>query len=141
MSNPIPSTSKSADTVQMASTSRTQKKIIPLQPISETCETPLGSHTSSEFKIVTKKKPKKSSKTQSANRNKIAPATASKFWAKSPTQASSSTSVTVHHKSDKNKFTSKMANLNSDSNEGTPSDTDSDLSVTSAPDPSGAHLL
>ncbi|GBN36242.1 hypothetical protein AVEN_233532-1 [Araneus ventricosus] len=134
MSNPIPSASKSADTVQMASTSSTQKKIIPLQPISETCETPLGSHTSSEFKIVTKKKPKKSSKTQSANRNKITPATASKFWAKSPTQASSSTSVTVHHKSDKNKFTSKMANLNSDSNEGTPSDTDSDLSVTSAPE-------
>ncbi|GBN97318.1 hypothetical protein AVEN_34537-1 [Araneus ventricosus] len=134
MSNPIPSTSKSADTIQMASTSSTQKKIIPLQPISETCETPLGSHTSSEFKIVTKKKPKKFSKTQSANRNKITPATASKFWAKSPTQASSSTSVTVHHKSDKNKFPSEMANLNSDSNEGTPSDTDSDLSITSAPE-------
>ncbi|GBL79200.1 hypothetical protein AVEN_92434-1 [Araneus ventricosus] len=82
VSNPIPSTSKSADPVQIASTSGTKKKIIPLQPISETCEAPLGSQTSSEFKIVKKKKPKKSSKTQSANHNKITPATSSKILGK-----------------------------------------------------------
>ncbi|GBN62979.1 hypothetical protein AVEN_125268-1 [Araneus ventricosus] len=54
MSNPIPSTSKSADPLQIASTSSTQKKIIPLQPISETCEAPLGtpSDTDSDLSVT-----------------------------------------------------------------------------------------
>ncbi|GBO20396.1 hypothetical protein AVEN_146339-1 [Araneus ventricosus] len=136
MSN-FPSTSKSPASVPIASSSLTQNKEKSPAPFSQTCEDLPASQASSEFKLVKKKKPKKP-KTQSATNNQVTPDTATKFWKTSPFKAYSS----AHHKRDKNKTNknnnensnAEIANLCSDSSRGNSSDTESDLSVTSAPE-------
>ncbi|GBN23499.1 hypothetical protein AVEN_152545-1 [Araneus ventricosus] len=103
------------------------------------------SQNASEFTIVKlKKKSKISSKNQSANNNQITTNTASKFWTTSPNNAHSSVSGNAHHKNknktDKNKTSSaKTVHSTSDASDGNSSGTDSDLTVTSAPEVSSAH--
>ncbi|GBL78442.1 putative RNA-directed DNA polymerase from transposon X-element [Araneus ventricosus] len=142
MSN-FPSTSKSPESVPIASSSVTQNKEKSPAPFSQTCEDLPASRASSEFKLVKKKKSKKPSKSQSANNNQVTPDTATKFWKTSPFKASSS----AHHKRDKNKTNknnnensnAEIANLCFDSSRGNSSDTESDLSVTSAPEVSNTQ--
>ncbi|GBN76659.1 hypothetical protein AVEN_66617-1 [Araneus ventricosus] len=127
MSN-FPSTSKSPESVPIASSSVTQNKEKSPAPFCQTCEDLPASRASSEFKLVKKKKSKKPSKSQSANNNQVTPDTATKFWKTSPFKASSS----AHHKRDKNKTNknnnensnAEIANLCSDSSRGNSSDTD-----------------
>ncbi|GBM76578.1 hypothetical protein AVEN_254405-1 [Araneus ventricosus] len=139
MSN-FPSNSKSPQPVPIASSSVTANENISPKPSSKTSKYPTALQDSSGFQIVkNKKKSKAFSKIQSVN-NQIKPDTASKFWKKSPSQTLLSAPVTAHPKSNKNKpdknetTNGKAVKLTSDSSRGNSSD--SDLSVTSAPEAS-----
>ncbi|GBM61872.1 hypothetical protein AVEN_239143-1 [Araneus ventricosus] len=140
MSN-FPSNSKSSQPVPIASSSVTANENISPQSSSKTSKFPPASKNSSGFQIVkNKKKPKAPSKSQSVNNNQVKPDTASKFWKKSPSQTLLFASVTADHKSNKNKpdknetSNAKAVNLPSDSSRGNSSDSESFLSVTSAPE-------
>ncbi|GBL97223.1 hypothetical protein AVEN_84930-1 [Araneus ventricosus] len=133
MSN-FPSASKSSEPI--ASSSATANRNFSHQSSSKTPEVSPASQDSSGFQIVKhKKKPK-----LSVSNNQVPPETASKFWKKSPSQLHLSTPVTAHLKSNKNKpdknetANGKAVNLPSDSSRGNSSDSESELSVTSAPE-------
>ncbi|GBM42979.1 hypothetical protein AVEN_184712-1 [Araneus ventricosus] len=142
MSN-FPSNSKSPQPVPIASSSVTVNETISPQPSSKTSKYPTASQDSSGFQIVkNRKKSKASSKSPSVNNNQVKPETDSKFWKKSPSQTPFSAPVTAHPKSNKNKpdqnetTNGKAVNLPSDSSRGNSSDSESELSVTSAPEAS-----
>ncbi|GBN34720.1 hypothetical protein AVEN_209367-1 [Araneus ventricosus] len=139
MSN-FPSTSKYPEPVTIASSSGTKNENILPQPRSQTSEVLPDSQDSSGVTIVNrKKKPKISSKNQSANNNQIKANTATKFWKKSPQTSATEKDKNkiLKNKTDKNKTsTDKTANSTSESSEGNSSDTDSDITVTSAPEAS-----
>ncbi|GBO26959.1 hypothetical protein AVEN_69047-1 [Araneus ventricosus] len=122
MSN-FPSNSKSPQPVSIASSSVIANENIPPKPSSKTSKYPTASQDSSGFQIVK-------------------PETASKFWKKSPSQTPFSAPVTAHPKSNKNKpdqnetTNGKAVNLPSDSSQRNSSDSESELSVTSAPEAS-----
>ncbi|GBO07702.1 hypothetical protein AVEN_137424-1 [Araneus ventricosus] len=131
MSN-FPSVTKPPKPVAISSLSSTENgKNLP-QTISQICEVPTASQDSSGFKLVKeKKKPHKSSQTQSAKNNKVKHNIASKFWKTSPSKAMSN-SRKVHHKDNTNNATSaRITNTPSDSSQGYSSDTDSDMGVNS----------
>ncbi|GBN39664.1 hypothetical protein AVEN_114666-1 [Araneus ventricosus] len=77
---------------------------------------------------------------QSANNNQITIDTASKFWKTSPNKAHSSDSGNAHHKN-KTDTSAKTVHSTSDASDGNSSDTDSDLTVTSAPDASSVGQI
>ncbi|GBN35890.1 putative RNA-directed DNA polymerase from transposon X-element, partial [Araneus ventricosus] len=141
MSN-FPSTSRSPEPVAIASSSDTKNKNILPKSSSPTTAVPPDSQDSSGFQIVkNKKKTKLSSKIQSLNDNQIKPVTASKFL-KSPSKVLLSAPIVTQHKSSKNKtdqnetYNANAVNLPSDSSRGNSSDSESDISVTSAPEAS-----
>ncbi|GBM83111.1 hypothetical protein AVEN_73107-1 [Araneus ventricosus] len=133
MSN-FPSASKSSEPI--ASSSTTPNRNTSHQSSSKTPEVSPASKDPSGFQIVqNEKKPKLSSKIQSVKNNQLKPDTASKFLKKSL-----SASVVAQDKSSKNKndinetSNANAVNLPSDSSRGNSSDSESDLSVTSAPE-------
>ncbi|GBM15379.1 hypothetical protein AVEN_270891-1, partial [Araneus ventricosus] len=78
----------------------------------------------------------------SADHNQVTPDTVTKFWKTSPFKAYSSVSVIAHGQRDKNKTENSnadTASLCSDSSRGNSSDSESDISVTSAPEVSNAQ--
>ncbi|GBO31554.1 hypothetical protein AVEN_167785-1 [Araneus ventricosus] len=137
MSN-FPSNSIVPQPVTLASSSVIANENISPKPSSKTSKYPTTSQDSSGFQIVKNKKSKASSKSQSVNNNQVTPATASKFWKKSPSPTRFSAPVPAHPKSnnnkpDQNETTNVTAvNLPSDSSRGNSSDSESELSVTSA---------
>ncbi|GBL91755.1 hypothetical protein AVEN_71392-1 [Araneus ventricosus] len=139
MSN-FPSTSKSPEPVAIASSSSTKNILV--QPSSQTSAVSPDSQDSYGFTIVKRKnKPKISSKSQSTN-NQIKTNTATKFWKKSPQTSASEKAKNkiLENKPDKQKIsTAKAANSTSDSSEEISSDTDTDLTVTSAPEASNTQ--
>ncbi|GBL91056.1 hypothetical protein AVEN_184437-1 [Araneus ventricosus] len=138
MSDPVPSTSKSPEPDTIASSYGTKNKNILPKPSSQTPAVPPDLQDSSGFTVVNrKKKPKISSKSQSANNDQIKANTATEFWKNSPQTSATEKDKNkiLKNKTHKKKIsTAKTANSTSESSEETSSDTDSDLTVTSAPE-------
>ncbi|GBL95353.1 hypothetical protein AVEN_154768-1 [Araneus ventricosus] len=111
------------------------------QSSSKTPEVSPASQDPSRFQIVkNKKKPKLSSKIQSVKNIELKPDSASKYLKKSQSKALLSASVVAQNKNSKSKTdkneisNANTVNLPSDSSRGDSSDSESDLSVTSAPE-------
>ncbi|GBN46434.1 hypothetical protein AVEN_21603-1 [Araneus ventricosus] len=90
MPNPVPSTSKSPESVTIASSSGTKNNNILPKPSSQTSAVPPDSQASSGYTVVNRKKKSTiSPKGQSASNNQIKTNTATKLWKKSPQTSAS----------------------------------------------------